>query len=75
MKKEQGEGTAFQAKGTTCAVVRKSMNLRSKGKWTNMARRELGSLVGEAGAELRPQRVLKAPLRSFTFILRGVQSH
>lgn len=55
MKNEQGEGTAFQAGGTTCAVFRKSMNLRSKGECTSVARRKLGSLAGEAGAELRPQ--------------------
>lgn len=51
------------------------MNLRSKGKKTRVARRQPGSLVGEASAELRPHRVLKALPRSFTFILRGVESH
>lgn len=74
LRKEQGEGIALQAEGT-CAVVRESRNLRSKGKWTSVARRGLGSLVGEAGAERRPHRVLKALLRSFTFILRGVERH
>lgn len=56
LRKEQGEGTALKAKGTTCAVLRGSMALRSKGKETGVCRREPGSL-GDAAAELRPHGV------------------
>lgn len=58
-----------------CAVVTESPNLRSKGEKTSVAGREPGSLVAEAGTELRPHSILKALLRSFAFILRGVESH
>lgn len=58
MRKERGGDIAFQVVGTTCAVVRGSMTPRNKGKKTSVARREPGSLMGDAAAELRPHRVL-----------------
>lgn len=58
LRKEQGEGTALQAKGTACAVFRGGKALRSKGKKTRAIRREPGSRVGHAAAESRPRGVL-----------------
>lgn len=71
LRKQQGEGTALQAKGTTCAVLRGSMTLQSKGKKAGVCRREPGS-AGDAAAELRPHGVSWAFISRFTARLGAV---